>query len=82
MKSPVLEPEENIQYPLWQSPLLTALMETDREKAQARIAEARAAIYGRLQVITQGANHHAEHEALRDALAILRVIENERQKAS
>ena len=76
-----LEPED-IRYPLWQRPLLTALMETNKENAEARIVEAKAAIHGRLQVITQSADHHAEYQALRDALAILRILENEGQKAS
>ena len=81
MKSTVLEPDD-IQYPLWQRPLLTALIEMDKENADARIAEAKAAIQLRLQVIQQSADHHAEHEALRDGLAMLRTLENELQKAS
>lgn len=81
MKSPALEPED-IQYPLWQRPLLIALIETDTEIARARIAEAKAAIYGRLTVLSQDGNSRAEQEAIQDALATLRMLENERQKAS
>ncbi len=76
-----VEPED-IQYPLWQGPLLKALIETDREVAQMRLAEAKAAIHERLETISQDATCKTEQQAIQDALTILRVLENEHLKAS
>jgi hypothetical protein len=76
-----VEPED-IKYPLWQEPLLKALIETDREVAQMRLAEAKAAIHERLETISQDETCKAEQQAIQDASSILRVLENEHLKAS
>lgn len=76
-----VEPED-IKYPTWQGPLLKALIETDREVAQMRLAEAKAAIHERLETISQDETCKAEQQAIQDALSSLRVLENERWKAS
>ena len=87
MKPTALEPED-IQYPAWQVPLLRALIETDQDIAQTRIGEAKAAVYERMKSISDSdssskdASGSAEQQAIQDALAILRVLENERRKAS
>jgi hypothetical protein len=67
--------EVDLKYPDWQKPVLEAVLELDWEKLRARVAEAEMAIAARLGAITRGgAEHHAELEAMEDALAILRVL--------
>jgi hypothetical protein len=82
MKNSIAMEPDDLIYPEWQNPLQEALLELDEEKLQARMAGARDAISNRLQVISQNTNHQAEREAIRDALAILRMLENENRKAS
>jgi hypothetical protein len=43
------------------------------------VAEAKAAIAKRLQVISQSEDHHAECQAIEDALRALRVLKQELQ---
>lgn len=66
-----------LQYPDWQRPLQEALVELDNDKLKARVAAVEAAIFNRLQVISQSANHHSEREAIENALACLRVLKRE-----
>jgi hypothetical protein len=69
--------DDGLQYPDWQSPVQGALLELDRDKLKARVAEAEAAIFNRLQAISQDTDHTAERQAIEDALANLRVVKRE-----
>jgi hypothetical protein len=70
-----LSPE--ILYPQWQNEYAAALVELDREKLPQRLAASEAAIYKRLQAISQSSDHQAERQAIEDALAALRVLKRE-----
>jgi hypothetical protein len=69
--------DDGLRYPDWQSPVQGALLELDRDKLKARVAEAEAAIFNRLQAISQDTDHTAERQAIEDALANLRVVKRE-----
>ena len=82
MRTQTITEADVLAYPEWQKPVHEALMELDHGKLQARVAAARTAISSRLQSIAQQENHQAEHQALQDALVILRMLENENRKVS
>lgn len=63
---------DSLDYPEWQASLRAMLMELDREKLKARVAEAEAAIFQRQQTISDSDKHDAEKQAIKDALVILR----------
>jgi hypothetical protein len=46
------------------------------------MAEIKTAVSNRLQLISQKGGHQAERLAIRDALVLLRILENENLKAS
>jgi hypothetical protein len=66
-----------IRYPEWQAEYQAAVMELDRRQLAKRVAEAEAAIAKRLQAISQSADHHAECQAIEDALRSLRLLKQE-----
>ena len=70
-------PPVKILYPQWQNEYAAALVELDREKLPERVAASEAAIFNRLQTISQSSDHRAEHQAIDDALAALRVLKRE-----
>ena len=72
-----MEQDEDLKYPEWQKPYLDALVEPDHVKLQERIAAAQTAIFNRLQAISQSSDHHAERQAVQDALASLCVLKRE-----
>jgi hypothetical protein len=69
--------DDDLQYPDWQSPVQEALIELDKDKLKALVAEAEAAIFYRLQAISQDTDHTAERQAIQDAVATLRVVKRE-----
>jgi hypothetical protein len=69
---------KDLRYPAWQSEYYTALLELDRDQLSARVAEAEAAIFKRLQALTENRGGEAEHQAIQAAVAALRVIQRER----
>ena len=66
-----------IPYPEWQHELQAALMEHDREKLLEQVTAAEAAIFNRLQAISQSQDHEAERHAIQDALARLRILKRD-----
>jgi hypothetical protein len=70
-----------LKYPKWQEPYQQAILEHDPAKLRQKIHDAEAAIYGRLQQLTDGdaRAHGAEEErlAINDAIAGLRVLQRE-----
>ena len=66
-----------LEYPDWQRPLQEALVELDNDRLKAHVAAAEIAIFNRLQVISESANHRSEREAIDNALASLRVLKRE-----
>ena len=67
-----------ILYPEWQNEYQNALLEVDRQKLSERVTAAEAAIYKRLQAISQSPDHQAERQAIEDAQAGLRVLMQEK----
>jgi hypothetical protein len=67
----------DLRYP-WQIEYHAALLELDPEKLSARVAEAEAAIFKRLQALSESGDGHAEHQAIEAAVAALLVIKGER----
>jgi PAS domain-containing protein len=64
--------DDDLQYPDWQSPVQKALLELNRDKLNALVAEAEAVTFNRLQATSQDTDHTAERQAIEDALASLR----------
>jgi hypothetical protein len=73
-----VEQDQDLKYPEWQKPYLDALVEPDHAKLQERIAAAKTAISNRLHAISASSDHHAERQAMEDALASLRVLKREK----
>ena len=67
----------NVLYQEWQNEYRAALLEVDRGKLSERVAAA-TAIYERLQQSSQDPDRRAEHQAIEDALAGLRLLKRER----
>jgi hypothetical protein len=71
------EDSPSLLYPEWQNEYAAALVELDREKLSERVAAAEAAIFNRLQAISQSSDHKAERQAIEDALTALRVLKRD-----
>jgi hypothetical protein len=71
-------PSFRILYPHWQHEYQAAVLEVDRKKLPERVAAAEAAIYERLQQISQDSHHDTERRAIEDAMAGLRVLMKEK----
>ncbi len=64
-----------ILYPEWQKEFQAAIVETDREKLLERVMAAEAAIFNRLQILSQSSDTNSnERQAIEDALASLRSL--------
>jgi len=70
------QPTPDILYPHWQNEYEAALVELDDKVLQERIDAAEAAIYRRLQQLSQDSNHHTERQVINDALASLASLRN------
>ena len=77
MEITAMEPREVLRYPDWQKPYQDALIEVDEKKLLERLSVAEAAISKRLQALAAGADHHAERQAIHDALAFIRVLKRD-----
>lgn len=82
MRTQTAKEPDVLAYPEWQKPVQEALLEFDPEKLQARMEAAKTAIANRLETIARQGDYPAEEQAIQDALAILRMLENEVRKAS
>jgi hypothetical protein len=71
------EDSPSLLYPEWQNEYAAALVELDREKLSERVAASEAAIFNRLQAISQSSDHQAERQAIEDALTALRVLKRD-----
>ena len=66
-----------ILYPAWQNEYQAALIELDRKKLPERVAAAEAAIFKRLQQLSQDSDSYAERQFIEDALHGLRVLKRD-----
>src|SRR5215468_4523774 len=75
-------PMLHTKYPQWQEPYQQAMLELDPAKLRQKILDAEAAIYGRLQQLTDGdARKEGAQEkrlAIDDAISGLRVLQTEK----
>jgi hypothetical protein len=69
-------PTPDILYPHWQNEYEAALVELDNNILRERIDAAEAAIYRRLQQLSQDSNHQTERHVINDALASLASLRN------
>ena len=70
--------DEDIRSAEWREPYQQALLELDQKKLSERIAAAEMAISNRLRAFAGDSNHHAERQAIDDALSSLRVLKRNR----
>jgi hypothetical protein len=68
---------QDLRYPDWQTRVQDALIELDQDKLKARVVEAEAAIFNRLQQLSRSLNHFDERRAIESATAALRVVKRE-----
>lgn len=73
-----------LKYPKWQEPYQQAMLELEPGKLQQKVLDAEAAIYRRLQQLTDGEAHTdgawEERLAIDDAISSLRVLQVEKLK--
>ena len=70
-------PLPKILYPEWQSEFQAALSVHDHGKLLEQVRAAEAAIFNRLQAISQSSDHEAERDAIQGALASLRILKRD-----
>jgi hypothetical protein len=63
-----------LRYPEWQRPYRAVLLEVDPKKLAERVAAAEAAIFNRLQALTQNQERDGEHQAIQAAISALRIL--------
>ena len=70
--------EEELQFPEWQRPLQDVILEFDCERMLKKIQDVEALIFDRLRQISVTNDGRVEHDALNDALSVLRILKRER----
>jgi inhibitor of KinA sporulation pathway (predicted exonuclease) len=70
--------EEQLRFPEWQGPLQDLILEFDRETMLAKVQEVEALIFERLRQLSASSDGRVEHEALHDALNVLRILKRDR----
>lgn len=63
---------------LWREAFQAAVSETDPKKVPLRVEAAESAIFIQLQRLSAGSKDQDEHEAIDDALRMLRIIKREK----
>jgi hypothetical protein len=70
----------NLKFPQWQGAYQEALLELNPTSLERKITNAEAAIFKRLQELSDNKDHHEERLALDDAISGLRVLKTDRLK--
>jgi hypothetical protein len=70
-------PPFHILYPHWQNEYAAALLETNPQKLFERVEAAEAAIFNRLQHLSQDFDSFTERQVIEDALQSLRVLKRD-----
>ena len=68
----------HLRYPEWQAEYQAAISELELNRLSDRVAEAEVAIFNRLQVLAGKRSAVAERQAIKNAVAALRVIKRDR----
>jgi hypothetical protein len=66
-----------LKFPQWEGAWQEALLELDPTKLHDKIVVAEAAIFTRLQELSNNSDHHEERTALRDAISRMRTLKME-----
>jgi hypothetical protein len=56
---------------------IEAVVEVDKDKLKSQLGAAETAMFNRLQAISRSPDHAAEHQAIADALALIRVLKRD-----
>jgi hypothetical protein len=67
-----------LRYPEWQRPYREALLERDPKRLGERVAEAEAAIFRRLQTLSDGPGGPAERQAIHSAISALKALKRDK----
>ena len=70
--------DEELQFPAWQGPLQDVILEFDRERMRKKIQDVEALIFERLRQLSVSSDGRVEHDALNDALSVLRILKRDR----
>ena len=71
-------PSPSPRFPAWQREYEAALHETDTARLFKCVEAAEAAVLLRLEAIRKNSDHHAERDAIADALAQLELLKKNR----
>ena len=66
-----------LRYPEWQRPYQAALLEVDPKRLSQRVEEAEAAIFKRLQQLSEIQDAQAERQVIQGAIRALWIIERD-----
>ncbi len=69
---------KNLKFPDWQCEFEAALLAADPQKLRERLEAAEVAMVLRSQALAHGSDGHVEQQAIRDAIAKLRLIQTEK----
>ena len=69
-----------LRYPEWQRPYQAALLEVDPKKLGERVAETEAAIFKRLQQLSNSQDGQAERQLIQGAISALKILKRESLK--
>jgi hypothetical protein len=64
------------RFPEWQVPLQDCIAESDREQLPEKIQAVESLLFQRLQLPLRDELGHGEHEAINEALTLLRTIKS------
>jgi hypothetical protein len=70
--------DHNLKYPEWQIPLQEVILEFDLDKLPGKIQRLETLIFQRLQALRSSNDGADEHQAISDAVEILRTVKKER----
>jgi hypothetical protein len=66
-----------LRYPEWQRPYQAALLELDPKKRAEHVAEAEAAIFKRLQQLSQSPDGETERQVIEGAICALKILKRD-----
>jgi hypothetical protein len=66
-----------LRYPQWQRPYQAALLELDPQKLAQHVAEAEAAIFKRLQQLSQSQDGETERQVIEGAICALKILKRD-----
>jgi hypothetical protein len=74
---PLVRHSSTLRYPEWQRPYQAALLELDPKKLAKHMEEAEAAIFKRLQQLSQSQGGQVEREVIEGAISALKILKRD-----